>query len=492
MSISEYSKKVKFVTGAADGMVKVWAGMGLKLDTYFRVSKYSVTALAFMTHSKRLAVATSDRMISFYGLDGSTWKNNEPPKSRIEDLPAVPLCLEYYKHNYVGMDAKKNTDDKDKKPLETLLWGDDLGIITMYNFTETNWHICKYKGYNRKDRGYLECHKTEIETGYKERQWQHDSLAKTKKLWDELERKEREEEGALENEAADSTATSAANDTSAGTGGGKKKTAKEKLEVAENSKEETEEEKLQKKKEALEKKRPTQYKGREEGYKSLKVHTHWGWVTKLKYYEDLNMLLSSSLDGFIHMHDLETLIYRQKRTFNLHQKGINSFVYSVKHKQVASCGEERHIILWEPYTLQQLAYLNGHNTSVSHLDINEERNHLISLGTDKVVKIWDTRHYECIQTIIDRVTYRPEDILSALTYDPITHNIIVCSIVVKFWPFKTQEEIKTSHETAVSFARYNHHFDAVVSGDEGGFISVWDIENGKLMSKFQTKSSTSP
>jgi hypothetical protein len=24
----------------------------------------------------------------------------------------------------------------------------------------------------------------------------------------------------------------------------------------------------------------------------------------------------------------------------------------------------------------------------------------------------------------------------------------------------------------------------VVSGDDGGFISVWDIENGKLMSKF--------
>ena len=68
---------------------------------------------------------------------------------------------------------------------------------------------------------------------------------------------------------------------------------------------------------------------------------------------------------------------------------------------------ERHIILWEPYTLQQLAHLNGHNTSISHLDINEDRYHLISLGTDKVVKIWDTRHYECIQTIIDRVTYRP-------------------------------------------------------------------------------------
>ena len=82
------------------------------------------------------------------------------------------------------------------------------------------------------------------------------------------------------------------------------------------------------------------------------------------------------------------------------------------------------------------------------------------------------------------MTYRPEDILNALRYDPVTNNIIVCSRMIKFWPFKTQEEIKTSHEAPVSFARYNDKFDAVVSGDDNGFISVWDIENGKLMSKF--------
>jgi len=72
----------------------------------------------------------------------------------------------------------------------------------------------------------------------------------------------------------------------------------------------TDEEKLLKKREAMENKRPTQYRGREEGFTSLKVHAHWGWVTKIKYYEDLNFLMSSSLDGFIHMHELENLNYR--------------------------------------------------------------------------------------------------------------------------------------------------------------------------------------
>ena len=36
----------------------------------------------------------------------------------------------------------------------------------------------------------------------------------------------------------------------------------------------------------------------------------------------------------------------------------------------------------------------------------------------------------------------------------------------------------------MAFALYNKEFEAVVSGDDGSFIAVWDIENGKLMSKF--------
>jgi WD40 repeat protein len=52
--------------------------------------------------------------------------------------------------------------------------------------------------------------------------------------------------------------------------------------------------------------------------------------------------------------------------------------------------------------------------------------------------------------------------------------------------------VKTSHEAEVSFARFNNKFDAVVSGDDGGFIAVWDVENGKLMSKFKAQTAGDP
>ena len=124
--------------------------MNLKYDFELEVSKYAVTALAWMKVSEKLVVATADRMISFYKLN----KMKQEPSDRIEDLVAVPLCLEYVKHKNIGLDPQNDRN----KPIETLLWGDDLGIITMYNFMDTDWHFCTFKNYKKPDRKYLTCH----------------------------------------------------------------------------------------------------------------------------------------------------------------------------------------------------------------------------------------------------------------------------------------------------------------------------------------------
>jgi len=185
------------------------------------------------------------------------------------------------------------------------------------------------------------------------------------------------------------------------------------------------------------KSRAITYAKHEVGVQQLEKLIHKGWITKINYHSDLNYIISSSLDGFIHIHDIEKLEYKDGKTFNLHQKGVNSFIYSSKHRFVASCGEERHILMWDPFTLGVLSYLYGHNTSVQDLTLNENRHHLISLGTDKVVKIWDIRTYACIQTIFDKVCYRPEDRLTSMVFDKHTNNILLGSRKLNLWFFKT-------------------------------------------------------
>ena len=52
--------------------------------------------------------------------------------------------------------------------------------------------------------------------------------------------------------------------------------------------------------------------------KHIEKLIHKGWITKIKYYSDLNYVISSSLDGMIHIHDIENLEYKDNKTFNIH------------------------------------------------------------------------------------------------------------------------------------------------------------------------------
>ena len=102
----------------------------------------------------------------------------------------------------------------------------------------------------------------------------------------------------------------------------------------------------------------------------------------------------------------------------------------------------------------------------------------MSLGTDKCVIIWDTQTYKRVQTIYDHQSYHPQNSLTAIAFDPYNNNLLLGSRKINKWLYKRQEAINTSHEYPVAFALNNSAFESVVSADDGGFIAVWDIEDG--------------
>lgn len=65
--------------------------------------------------------------------------------------------------------------------------------------------------------------------------------------------------------------------------------------------------------------KPVAYQTFKEHVEELKRQLHKGWITKIKFYQDLNYVISSSLDSFIHIHDINGLQYKNgSKTFNLH------------------------------------------------------------------------------------------------------------------------------------------------------------------------------
>ena len=105
--------------------------------------------MTYMTGSKRLVVGSANRMFSFYSLEQLNASHSNPdddrdviPVSRIEDLVAIPMCLEYYLW-------EEKTDGK----YETLLCGDGLGVCHMWNFEDADWHYYQYKAGSHEKPG---------------------------------------------------------------------------------------------------------------------------------------------------------------------------------------------------------------------------------------------------------------------------------------------------------------------------------------------------
>jgi len=225
-----------------------------------------------MTKSQVLVAACADRTIKFYDINLT---NVNMPVSVISELDGLPLCMDYF--------------IKSKQGMETLVVGDDLGICHMYDF-KPDWHSCEWRMWIKDDTC---CHIKEIkeslgiiEEDSKDKTNELKSTSKAKKK-DKTKRKDHDK---------DKPKVNITSKTSKG-----KQVSK-------------------------------QY---QRNIDVIEIQLHKGWITKIKYIEDLNYILTSSFDGFLHFHDVDTLQYKE-RTFSLHQKGVNSFVYSERHRFVAS------------------------------------------------------------------------------------------------------------------------------------------------------------
>jgi len=222
---------------------------------------------------------------------------------------------------------------------------------------------------------------------------------------------------------------------------------------------------------------------------------HADWVTKVHYYPDLNFMISSSLDGTLKIDGELGRKNATTRTLGEAQtphstvkRGVYSFAWSGTSKLLASCGLERTISLWNPYTRnpKPLAVLQGHTASVLHVAINDEGFQLYSCSTDKCIKVWDLRSHKCLQTIHDKTHYRPEDRITAMAFDPIHSRLITGTTKLRPWPLikAATRSIKPKHEHALCAALYNKNFHQIVSGDESAQVCVWDVEKGEMVFHF--------
>ncbi|KAH7307740.1 hypothetical protein KP509_22G074700 [Ceratopteris richardii] len=209
---------------------------------------------------------------------------------------------------------------------------------------------------------------------------------------------------------------------------------------------------------------------------------HSSWVTRLLYLTHSCTLMTGSMDGYLMMLDIEK--QRKKWSAKEHHHGICAFAYGRSLNFIASCGLERHINIWNPFTARIMGTLTGHQAPVVDVVVNDKENQVISVASDSLIKIWDMRTHRCLQTIIERSNPKSLDppILNRIFYDQSKNMLLAGGSVLEAWKHKGSSESKVKKICAVL---YSPIFQQIVIGEEtDSTVTIWDIETGGKLFSF--------
>ncbi|KAI9207639.1 WD40-repeat-containing domain protein [Polychytrium aggregatum] len=240
-----------------------------------------------------------------------------------------------------------------------------------------------------------------------------------------------------------------------------------------------------------------------------KRKAHNDWTVMVRYYHDIHLIVSCSPDP---THSLVVATQVSKKKWIYHSapvhKGVNTFAYSKFPLTLVTGGTGKHLSskrapemkrigdklrLWNPHRLKNpMAALKGHNAPIISITINELSGQIISLDFDKVVKIWDIRKQQCLQTLFDSVLHRPEDTIATVFFNSSGGGcLIAASAIMSVYNLKERRTAVTSpksHDHPIRGVIYSANYKQVVSGCDGGIVNVWDITTGANVFRFSATS----
>ena len=229
-------------------------------------------------------------------------------------------------------------------------------------------------------------------------------------------------------------------------------------------------------------------KGSYQHARLYKHSCHAEWVRKVQYLSSLDCFISCCTTNTNSM----TLGWVEKGQFEMRttcfnvQQGLNSFDFNAKANLIATAGINTQVCLWNPYVISKpVGVLQGHMQSVVTVNFVQNKNQLISLSKEKVLRIWDTHLQVCLQRlsgifpkVVDPAVTMFFDQERAKLFSSFNNQMTVLSM---------KAEIKDkiiSHEHAVTDAFYSKNFNQIVSVCAGSVITMWMLDTGQKVKQF--------
>ncbi|KAJ7342090.1 hypothetical protein JRQ81_008822 [Phrynocephalus forsythii] len=227
-------------------------------------------------------------------------------------------------------------------------------------------------------------------------------------------------------------------------------------------------------------------------FKNIKRKLHDDWVVKVKYIPALNCFGSCSLDS-VHSLVLDDLKRLEDnvpvRDFSV-PKGVNAFTYCGKANIVVTGGDDKVLRLWHPnINTKPVGKLLGHLFSITEIVTNEKDQHIISLSTEKIFRVWDIQTLSGLQVFHDNQGGPKETQIFAMIFDNNHGTLIAGSTVIDIYPLTRMiqgtKQVPQTHERSINVLVYNKVFHQVLTICSESVIKVWELETGQLIYQIQ-------
>uniref|UniRef100_A0A8C6VEU7 WD repeat domain 64 n=1 Tax=Naja naja TaxID=35670 RepID=A0A8C6VEU7_NAJNA len=207
---------------------------------------------------------------------------------------------------------------------------------------------------------------------------------------------------------------------------------------------------------------------------------------RVKYIPALNCFGSCSFDS-IHSLVLDDLKRIEDnlpvREFSI-PRGVNAFTYCVKANIIVTGG--KILRLWHPnINTKPVGKLIGHLFSITEIVTNEKDQHIISLSTAKIFRVWDIQTLSLMQVFHDSQGAHRESQIFAMVFDSNHGTLIAGSAVIDIYPLtrmiQDTKQVPQTHERSINVLVYNQVFHQVLSICSESIVKVWELETGQLI-----------